>query len=95
MKTDTWKRTPHAGDNGCMQLWDIALARVTFGDPTPHEAYLDEEAGYMGDDWFFTNDAGDVAHLYSRWGTLRVGAVSPEIAADFNAWLTFLTGTPS
>jgi hypothetical protein len=61
-------------------------ALTLFGNPSPN-GYFDEDAGYEGWDWTFEGPHG-VVTLYARWGNLRIGATSLEIAEAFKAWLT-------
>ena len=58
--------------------------------------YVDEEAGYYGEDWYFEHEeTGEAAHVYTRFGVLRVGSKTPERAEHFAAWFCAQLGFAS
>jgi len=88
--TTIFTRDESADTNGTsLQLYletaTVAAMRAVFGAPDK-DAYIDEEAGYTGDEWHFASNDGRVFNVYARWGSeLRVGAHGN--CTDFAAWL--------
>ncbi len=62
-----------------------------FGDPND-DGYWDDEKGYDGREYTFTDDAGNIATLYARWGAWRVGAHEPRVAREFKEYFLGLIG---
>lgn len=86
---DKFKCDSSADVQGTYHLIDLPDVSVdqmkrAFGAPSV-EAYIDEEKGYEGDEWYFTHPDGRVYTVYARWGCFRVGGRG-ESHSDFAQW---------
>jgi hypothetical protein len=62
-----------------------------FGEPDPG-GYVDDEKGYDGREYLFTDGMGNVVNIYSRFGNWRVGAHDEQVAAEFKRELYRVLG---
>lgn len=83
----SYKLSPDADTSGTSlrkQLIRLRESEVRsrFGNP---QQDLSCGEGY-GPEWIFTDPAGRVFTLYTRWGIFRIGSMQEEVA-DFALWL--------
>jgi hypothetical protein len=75
---------------GCLQEFIDISQQDAFNllGPCDPDGFWDEENGYDGQEWTFTEDSsGEPVCLYSRWGSFRIGSMSPAAALNFKNWL--------
>jgi hypothetical protein len=71
----------------------VSVEQMTLVFGRTPDGYLDDEKGYSGDEWSFSDDHGNTYVVYARWGELRIGMLSevkcehPLLLPAFEEWL--------